>query len=171
MLITEEYRELNSQLHLSEAKYGAWGNRWAEHVRYFVEREGIRSVLDYGCGKASLAEALSNITITCYDPAIPKYSVPPLPHEFVVCTDVLEHVEPECIEDVLKDLERLTLKKIFFVVSLTRAIKSLPDGRNTHVLLRPPSWWVGRLEKHFEREQIIIFPAYLMGVLNSRRAS
>jgi 2-polyprenyl-3-methyl-5-hydroxy-6-metoxy-1,4-benzoquinol methylase len=83
-----------------------------------------------------------------YDPAIPDFAATPPRCDLVVCTDVLEHVEPDCIVGVLKDLDRVTGKVIFTSTALNPAMKLLPDGRNAHILLRPAHWWVDMFRKH-----------------------
>ena len=85
-----------------------------------------------------------------YDPAIPEWSAPPAPSDFVVCIDVLEHVEPEFIDNVLDDLARLTLKIGFFTVTTVPAKKTLPDGRNAHLIQMPPGWWLPKFLDRFE---------------------
>lgn len=65
------------------------------------------------------------------------------------CGDVLEHIEPDCIDDVLDDIKRVTQKVAIFVVSTQESKKTLPDGRNAHLLIKPVSWWMERLERRF----------------------
>ena len=38
-----------------------------------------------------------------------KFSRPPKPADILLCTDVLEHVEPEKTEEVLRHIKSLTL--------------------------------------------------------------
>ena len=62
----------------------------------------IKRVLDYGCGKGLLGLFLP-ISVYNYDPAMPEWSADPEPEDYLLCTDVLEHVEPDCIEDVVEE--------------------------------------------------------------------
>ena len=66
----------------------------------------------------------------------------------VVCIYVLEHIEPECLEDVLDHLESLTEQVLFATVHTGPAGKILPDGRNAHLIQKPSEWW---LPKFMER--------------------
>ena len=68
--------------------------------------------------------------IQCYDPGVPEYADKPSPAEFVFCCDVLEHIEPEYLDDVLDHLEELTEKILFATVHTGPAGKILSDGRN-----------------------------------------
>src|SRR4029079_1882699 len=88
-----------------------------------------------------------------YDPAFPEYGNPQ-PAELVCCIDVLEHVEMECIDEVLRELRELVLEVGFFSVDTGPAVKTLPDGRNAHLIQRPSSWWLPKLCEHFEIIQL-----------------
>jgi len=66
-----------------------------------------------------------------------------------LCTDVLEHVEEKCINAVLDHLQFLSKKAIFIVVALRSSNKLLPDGRNTHILIKSRWWWLNELKKRF----------------------
>jgi len=105
-------------------------------------------VFDYGCGKGTLNENL-DINIKEYDPAITGKEAPPQPADVVMCTDVLEHIEPECLNAVFKDLARVVKRHGFFTIATREARKVLPDGRNAHLIIQPPEWWLEQLAEHF----------------------
>jgi SAM-dependent methyltransferase len=147
MLITEEYRGLNKQLHVDRPDYGA-GTATGKHVpqiRDLASALHTDDILDYGCGKGHLARALSHMIINEYDPAMEGKDAPPAPAGLVVCLDVMEHVEPGCLDDVLDDLLRCTLKGIFLTVATRPAMKTLADGRNAHLIQEPPEWWLPKI--------------------------
>lgn len=150
MVISETYRELNRQLHHSTAHYGAMSDKWAGLVRKLYTDHECKSVLDYGCGKGSLGKALSDLPISGYDPAVPGLDSLADPADLVVCTDVMEHIEPEYLDAVLDDLERVTKVLLFVVVSTIPAIKKLPDGRNAHLIQQPGKWWVDKFWARWE---------------------
>lgn len=144
MLISSAYRDLNAQLHKDRPDYGTSGRTWAPVVVALMQEHGCTSVLDYGCGKRTLEQALA-FPIRNYDPCIPELSAPPDPADMVCCTDVLEHIEPDCIDAVLDDIKRVTGKVALLTVATGPAKKSLPDGRNAHILQRPYTWWLPQL--------------------------
>lgn len=146
MLITPAYVEQNQQLFKVEPDYGTSGKTWAKYVRSLAPNP--RSILDYGCGRRTLEQALG-FPIQNYDPCIKGFEDPPDPADMVVCTDVLEHIEPECLDAVLNDLKRVTRKKGFFVIATRRAAKTLADGRNAHLIVQPPEWWLPKLQERF----------------------
>lgn len=152
MLITDSYRKLNSDLHAG-GNYGRHGDKWAAHVEQLVQQYDAATVLDYGCGQGSLARALGEI-VSEYDPAISEKASPPLPADLVVCTDVLEHIEPDCLEDVLDDLRALTRKACFVVIATRPAQKFLADGRNAHLIVEPTDFWHKQLTMRFRMVSI-----------------
>lgn len=149
MLITEEYRELNRQLHVQREDYGKYGSKWAPLVFGLCAQLETHDVLDYGSGKGTLNLHLP-FEIHQYDPAVAKHQARPKPADIVVCTDVMEHVEDECIDDVLNDLHSLTKQRLLLNIATREAVKTLPDGRNAHVSVHPFTWWATKLFPRFE---------------------
>src|SRR5690606_20328938 len=128
-MISENYRALNEKLHRQQHAYGCSGSRWADLVLELARGRDLFDALDYGCGKQTLAGMIGHvIPIRGYDPAIPHLSERPAPADLVTCTDVMEHVEPEHIDAVLDDVASLARKAAFFVISLERGGRKLPDG-------------------------------------------
>jgi hypothetical protein len=148
-VITPTYKRLNAELHKINDHYGIRGDRHAPRIAELMQQLGTDDVLDYGCGKRGLEKALGK-NISNYDPAIRGISCKPKPADIVVCTDVLEHVEPECLEAVLKQIARVTRRVAFFEVATCVASKVLPDGRNTHLIVRTKEWWLEKLRVYFD---------------------
>lgn len=134
--------------------YGRGGAKWADHVRELIGRVGGTTVLDYGCGKGLLAKELRPIDVREYDPAVPGKDAEPASADIVVCTDVLEHVEPDCLDDVLDDLDRLSRRALLINISMQVGRRKLPDGRPAHILIRSGDWWQAKLERFGEREPV-----------------
>jgi hypothetical protein len=149
-LISAEYKEMNRRMHEEMPGYGQRGSAWASYVTKALEDEGHASVLDWGCGKGTLKQALPDAPIFEFDPAIPGKDGTPDPADLVLCTDVLEHIEPQHINAVLRELKRLTKRKLMFNICTVPAQKTLPDGRNAHILLKGPLWWRAKLAEHFQ---------------------
>ncbi len=154
-VITSDYREMQARLHAENPNYGMASVGFAPLVQTVIEHFGVKEVLDYGAGKGRLAQTLvatchSKATVIPYDPAIPAWSATPQPAEMVASIDVLEHIEPECLDAVLDDLKRVTGRLGFFTVHTGAAVKILSDGRNAHLIQEPPSWWLPKIIARFE---------------------
>ena len=152
-LISAEYKELNRKLHRESLAYGVGGGRYAKIVFDLAKSLKTTSILDYGSGKGYLAKALP-FPIWEYDPAVEGKEESPRPADIVVCTDVLEHIEPEKLSYVLNDLKRCVKKIGYFSVHTGASTKCLPDGRNAHLIQHDRDWWTRELLKHFTIGQI-----------------
>lgn len=147
-MITEDYKDQNAQLHITHKEYGSYGGKWAPVVLQLCNELKSMDVLDYGCGKATLHMQLP-FGIHNYDPAVPKYAERPEPADVVVCADVMEHVEPEFTDEVLDDLEALTKKVGLLSVATRPAKKTLPDGRNAHLVVQTGQWWYDKIRERW----------------------
>lgn len=158
-LISANYRDLNSQLHKENLAYGVGGDKHTDMVIQMVNAlkktsETIPSVLDYGAGKGRLAASLS-FPIAEYDPAFPEKAAMPRSADIVICTDVLEHIEPDKLLFVLDHLRQLVKQIGYFVIHTGPAHKTLPDGRNTHLIQQEKQWWKNRLKVFFNIGKMI----------------
>jgi 2-polyprenyl-3-methyl-5-hydroxy-6-metoxy-1,4-benzoquinol methylase len=127
-----------------------------------------KDILDYGCGKSTLAQNLP-FNISQYDPAVELYSGRPEAADIIVCTDVLEHIEPELIDNVLDDIKNLMKVGGFIVVSTRAAKKVLKDGRNAHLIQEDVKWWFLRMETRFTITNLSDMGGELVFVVEPRR--
>jgi len=159
-----EYQKQQAKLHKT-GKYGvAAGRYYGRTISQIVDKAQIDHLLDYGCGsRLSLTESLKperKFKYQCYDPGVEKYADDPIPADMVVCCDVLEHIEPEYLEDVLDHLQELTEHILFCSIHTGPAGKRLPDGRNAHLTQQPMSWWLPKLFERFEIQSVQIRTEY-----------
>lgn len=162
MRISPEYLAMNKQMHDDMALYGTSGGRWVSDVKRFCKTNNTYDLLDYGCGKGQLNKYLP-FDIAEYDPAIPGKDAEPEPHDLVFCADVLEHIEPECLADVLDHLHGLMKVGGLLCICLEESKKPLPDGRNSHLIVQPSWWWKDRLRVDFHicaETLLAIYPDY-----------
>ena len=141
--ISPDYATLNRALHEANDDYGGG---------YFADANGTvqicrmlngSSFLDYGCGKgrlkAEVAKLAPDIKVWEYDPGIPGKEKPPKrTFPLVTCFDVLEHVEPERLEAVISHIYGLCEVAAYIGVHNGPAAKTLPDGRNAHLIQELP---------------------------------
>lgn len=111
-------------------------------------------LVTHNCGKGYLAKEIP-FPIWEYDPAIPGKDESPRPADLVVCSDVLEHIEPEKLDYVLDDLRRCVKVIGYFVIHLGPAMKSYADGRNAHLIQEDQGWWSEQLDKFFSVDKVI----------------
>lgn len=147
MLLTEDYRNQLRTLHDRDVMWGSSANRWLPDVVSWGEALGAKTLIDYGCGKGLLkAKAeMHGFRVTEYDPGIPGKDKLPDPADMVACLDVIEHLEPECLNEVLVDISNRAVKGALLVIALYPSGTRLPDGRDSHLIIEPPEWWDARL--------------------------
>lgn len=155
-LITDDYRKQQEELH-KNPDYGRASEAYAPIVAKVINGHQVDRVLDYGAGKGNLLKALvaqklldRPVKFQHYEPAREEWAFEPDPTEMVCCIDVLEHIEPHLIENVLDDLQRVTQRIGLFTVATTPAMKTLPDGRNAHLIQEEADWWLPKLMARFE---------------------
>lgn len=157
--ISKEYLELNEQLHKTNKTYGSKGDRRYNDVIELIEKTKSETILDYGCGKGQLVDKLKKEgwSVSGFDPAIEEWNTPPNPSDFVVCTDVLEHIEPEYLDNVMNHLNQLMNKGGYFVIANRYdSSKLLSDGTNPHKIVKDLPWWLDKFHEHFFDCQIFI---------------
>lgn len=145
MLITEEYRAANAHLH-ETTNFGTTAPRFEKSIRHMAGLYDVKSFVDYGSGRNRWVERMfPDAVVQSYDPAVPELADPAAPAEMLVSCDVLEHIEPELLRNVLQDMKRCAGKCAFVTIATRPAKKTLPDGRNAHLIVMPADWWLPRL--------------------------
>lgn len=148
-LVSDQYTKQLTRLHQIRESFGDSGSY--KHIDEWLANNKCHSLLDYGCGKGNVFKNIQKkfplIDCRGYDPGVPEYAVmPEIPAELVICTDVLEHIEPELIDNVLKHIESLTLKTAYLIIDTLPAQKNLPDGRNAHLIIENQDWWTNKIQ-------------------------
>lgn len=143
-MISNEYKKILQREH-QRASFGK-RSKMPRHLFDFIETYAPQTILDFGCGKGRLVDTLKsqfpNKTITGYDPANPKFdrSIDNEFYDLIYSSDVLEHVEPEFIDQTLEYLSTKS-KYIYHLIALSPAKLILPDGRNAHLIQQTQDWW------------------------------
>ena len=139
-LISPEYQAILRATHAKQS-WGRTGHHFLQEVVTGYQELGCSTLLDYGSGRESLRIAIEYYypslvkEMVCYDPGIEDRSALPAPADFVVGTDVLEHVEPHLIDNVLDHMDSLMIKGGFLNIALTKAKRLLSDGSNAHLIV------------------------------------
>lgn len=154
-LISEDYKAQQAQLH-ETMEYGTMAQHYGPLVSQIAEKLEVNHLLDYGCGRRmGLTKTLTvkhKLTYQGYDPGagLEELATAPIPAQMVCCIDVLEHIEPDYLENVLNHLKELTEVVAFITVHTSAAMKTLPDGRNAHLTQQPIEWWLPKLTDRFD---------------------
>jgi hypothetical protein len=132
---------------------------FVDDIRELIVSTRSKTLLDYGCGKGvihklhklmlpngktvgSLNDYWGIDRITLFDPGVEAYAqLPTGPFDGVISTDVLEHVPEEDIPWVLKELFDFADRFVFANIASYPATKTLPNGWNAHVTIKPADWW------------------------------
>ena len=153
MLITDAYKTQLRAEHGGKSKWGSTAHKRVGRsvVALLAEHSDLTSVLDYGAGKSTLedyvqARVARSLNWTNYDPGMLGLdSVPTGQYDLVVTSDVLEHVEPECVEDTLELLGRLTRKVMHNNIPCTLTGKTFASGpykgKDLHLTIKTPDEW------------------------------
>jgi len=155
MLITPEYQKTLLDLHKNE--WGTTGGQYVGEslVNILSEFTEIETILDYGCGSASLRDFVRDRGIekdwTLYDPGVYKFNDEPKgKFDLVVTTDVLEHVEEPMLNNTVRNLQSLAgkylLSEIACYLSGVKFKEGPYNGQDLHINLKAPDAWRLRLE-------------------------
>ena len=142
--INKEYQNQLAELHKNEKKFSA-GAKKLKLVEPFLEKYKPNSLIDFGCGKGGLINAIKDkykINVSGYDPGVDEFSSwPARASDVVISTDALEHVELALLEKTLMGINELFTVSAFLLIACYPAKKSLPNGRNAHLIVESPEWW------------------------------
>jgi len=160
-MITEKYKEQLLILHQKEV-FGK-RSKIPKHLGMFIEKIKPKTILDFGCGKGNLVTRLRedypDIIVEGYDPGNPKYdnSIDDKKFDLIISTDVLEHIEPNFIDETLKYLSDRS-NYVFHLIACSPAKHRLSDGRNAHLIIKEDQWW---REKFLSLDYNILNEEYL----------
>ena len=151
MAHSNDYLKQLQQLH-SKKSFGN-SEKLPKVVTDLIEDNNIKSILDFGAGKGKTSAFISKIypdvTLYSYDPVTFPIQLPESV-ELIYSSDVLEHIEPELLDDTLKDLFSRASKYQYHLIACHPAKKKLNDGRNAHLIIESPEWWSKKINEFKE---------------------
>jgi len=160
MLYTKYYQE---QLRKKHSKT-SWGGGVGTKVKWIIPEvktllsNSITTVLDYGCGNGTFKkvcnELFPDISVLEYDPGITNKDICPKKADIVICFDVLEHIEPECLDDVLSHIQSINTYGAVLQPCLVAAHHTLEDVGNAHLIIQDSDWWISKFKQYFSIEHI-----------------
>lgn len=135
-------------------------------MRYWLAHLPVKpsDILVVGCGNGKTCKYLVDVghTVTGLDIVPGPYnrdgyefvlhdlesgSMPFADKQFdvVMCFDVMEHLEPDKVQEILGDIFRVA-KKVIFGIPLLHPTEGKPLLKQLHKTVRPAHWWIERLD-------------------------
>jgi hypothetical protein len=125
---------------------------YAAEIAEATNRLGLETLLDYGSGKGHQYSVSRQHEVwgfpqpRCFDPGVPEFAGKPTEQfDGVISLDCMEHIPEQYVDQVLGEIFGFARKYVFLVIFTDLARKSLPDGRNCHLTVRPEAWWRERI--------------------------
>lgn len=160
-LISPQYQQQLIELHQKQ-RWGAQGWKALPDVLGLILQYKLKkpTILDYGAGEQTLEHtakwALPHAKVTSFDPGIPGIDkLPATKWDIVVCTDVMEHVEPQFVDQTLQAIRLVTDRAAHLCIACTPAKTMLPDGRNAHLVVEDASWWLEKIRPMWNEIEVI----------------
>lgn len=151
----------------------------AQAVSQAVEEFQLKTLLDYGCGKATLYDSAELETpdgkilkglkeiwgvdeITLYDPGYEPHSqLPSGTFDGVICSDVLEHCPEEDLDWIIEELFAFANRYLICTIACYPAKKQLPNGENAHITLKKPGWWIEKIQDTAEKRSVVDYHLWI----------
>lgn len=149
--------------------------RRAPDVIAHLQSVGARNVVDLGAGSGRGALALAragyqvelvDIASNCLDPEVAAVAPPlihasiwdpKLPHmvsgaDAVTCIDVIEHIPPLHVEQVLTNIEAIAPHGYLAIALFPHVM----DGVVLHLTVEPVEWWDQTVRPHFPDAEVSV---------------
>lgn len=144
---TEYKRMANTGLHFR----GLSVVQHADQIHQLILDTGSKTLLDWGCGggdqyrEPHMLHKRWGVEVKRYDPNFAKFCIKPNKvYDGVICTDVLEHLKENRVDELIGNLFRHARRFVFASVCCRPATKTFGNGRNVHVTIRPFGWWYAK---------------------------
>jgi len=149
MEITKAYADQLKMMHSGVGTKIGFGVTPPNKLIETINEYKPKTILDYGCGSGNMMKAVkascSFVEILGYDPGVDQYSQFPTKVDMIYSADVLEHIEPVNLVMSLKKLWG-TADLHYHNIACHPAKKNLPEGRNCHLIVENPDWWLNMIK-------------------------
>jgi hypothetical protein len=173
MKLKRNYAKLYREHHATYEKHfsGKVSQAQIREIRKLVEWSKPDRLLDYGSGKGyqylekRIHDQWGGLLPYCYDPGVLQIgNKPDGTFGGVICTDVMEHIDPDDVDMILADifgsLHQTGPVFAYFHISTRLAGKVFDNGENVHLTVQPSSWWDVKLNRFETRADLIIRATY-----------
>ena len=163
-LATDIYKNQLYEQHIENKNWGQGSSLTKlKYFKEFLEENQCKTIIDYGCGKSNFKGFIEkdyDYKVTEYDIGIAGKDTLDEAADFIVCVDLLEHVEPDCLDNVLRHIQKYTLKGMFFSICKVKSHSSLKDGTNMHRIINDEDWWYSKVLQYFKLEKETLSTKY-----------
>lgn len=162
MLISEEYKKQITEYH----KKTKWGGavRGKEDIIYqYMRLSKSKTLLDYGSGSGDLQRALRwehgddlPFSVHEYEPGKEGLDKDPPVCDVSVCIDVMEHVETDLVDNVIKHIYDRTRNFTVQNIDLKASTGAFPNFTNLHLTIKKSPWWLEKLGKYWDFVEVLV---------------
>lgn len=136
---------------------------YAGEIAELVYATDAKTILDYGSGKGKqytdflVHKRWGGVLPRCFDVGVEKFSKRPEGlFDGVICTDVMEHIDQDDVDEILADIYSFVRPHGFAFFNIAcrpsnNDKKRLSDGRDVHLTVKPPHWWLHKFTPYFHR--------------------
>lgn len=163
----EEREEQKYRLMWEKPSYRVWspGETFHDAIIETLAPEEGDSIIDFGCGPGRLTQKLSerfavlavDFAENCLDSGVTvpfvKANLWALPEtvkgKFGVCCDVMEHIPPDRVDDVLINISRAVTAGCFFRIEYEPDVMGALIGAPLHLSVHDETYWTNKLRQYF----------------------
>jgi hypothetical protein len=128
-------------------------------------------IIDFGCGSARATQRLKDMgydvlgvdfAANCMDAEVSVpfclsslWSLPDgLRGDYGYCCDVMEHIPPDRVNDVLAGISR-AVPRAYFRISFEPDEFGQTIGQTLHLTVKPEAWWLETLKRHWTHVSVV----------------
>lgn len=162
-----KYRDDYIALHNKGTFFFGYSLLDSKHRIYkLIKDTKSETLLDYGSGKGwqyskRKMDLYWGVEVDCYDPGYEPFSqLPNKTYDGVVCTEVMEHIPENEIDQALTEIFERANKFVFFTIARDLSNsdngKTLLDGSNLHVTIKSAQWWKEKIDTYTKKSDLVV---------------
>lgn len=172
-LAQQEQEKYEQMWNYKDYRRSSPGERAVEHAYEALGMQAGDNLIDFGCGtgrallkfqEKGLHVGGVDIAENCLDAHVGVlfrkeclWNLPKMSVMWGYCTDVMEHIPPEKVADVLDNIRRSVTHGAYFKIHMgPDAFGPMKLGKPLHLTLRNPEWWTAKLEACFEEVSVSV---------------
>jgi len=154
--ISKEYKKQLQEYHKTHQRWGGAVRGRQNELHMYMKMTNSSSILDYGAGNSDYKRTVGwtwedpGYTIHEYEPGKPELAGDPPICDASICIDVMEHVETDKVDNVIKHIYDKTNNWTYQTIALTAASGSFSERQNLHLTIKPADWWLEKLTPYWD---------------------